>query len=90
MFKKIRESLSFINPLYIPMFSAVPVGLWLLLGNDNWQSTYLSLYILVIMFLIFTGSVEISSEEGKHQIFGYIYMTFGLLLSVVGLVRWLF
>ncbi|MCP3029046.1 hypothetical protein [Halobacillus sp. A5] len=90
MLKKLKEALPDIDPLYLPLYTALPVGGWLLVADHNWQSTYLALYILIIMFLIFSGSVEISSEEGKHQIFGYIYMTSGLILSAAGLIRWLF
>ncbi|WP_101846174.1 hypothetical protein [Halobacillus sp. Marseille-P3879] len=89
MFKKIKEAMPDMDPLYLPSFTVLPVGAWLLFFNHNWQSTYLALYFLVIMFLIFTGSVEISSEEGKHQFFGYLYMTAGLLLAASGLIRWL-
>ncbi|MFC7061874.1 hypothetical protein [Halobacillus seohaensis] len=89
MFKKIQDIWANVNPLYIPLFTAIPVGTWLLIGNTYWGSTYLTLYILIILFLAFAGAVEISSEEAKYQVFGYIYMTFSLFLGIAGLIRWL-
>ncbi|MCP3030204.1 hypothetical protein LF817_02480 [Halobacillus sp. A1] len=89
MLKKIRNAWSLFNPLYLPLITALPVGGWLLVTDIDWNATYLALYILIIMFLTFSGAVEISSEEMKHQIFGYVYMTASLILAGGGLFLWL-
>ncbi|WP_082235042.1 hypothetical protein [Halobacillus massiliensis] len=86
MLKKLSSKF---NPLYVPLFTAVPAGLWLLFSNPPWTSTYLSLYFLLIGFLTFSGAVEISDEELKHQLLGGLYMTFALILAITGLIRWL-
>ncbi|WP_173917277.1 hypothetical protein [Halobacillus sp. Marseille-Q1614] len=90
MFKRLKELWYKLNPLYFPLFTAVPAGIWLIFSNPPWTSTYLSLYLLLIGFLTFSGAVEISDEELKPQLLGGLYMMLALTMAVIGLIRWLF
>ncbi|WP_062515346.1 hypothetical protein [Halobacillus sp. KGW1] len=77
------------DPLYFPLFTAIPVGVWLTGKDGPFQGVEISLYIITTLFLFFSGSVETSSDERKHRILGYLYMVSGLFLAGAGLYRWL-
>ncbi|MBH0231194.1 hypothetical protein [Halobacillus yeomjeoni] len=77
------------QPLYIPLFTAFPVGVWMILKKTPWTGIDISLYLLVILFLIFTGVVETEEGDKKQLFFGYVYLLAGGLFGVVGLIKWL-
>ncbi|WP_226584987.1 hypothetical protein [Halobacillus litoralis] len=78
------------DPLYVPLLSAVPIESWLLVKTPPFTRAEISLYILGILFLFFSGFVETGSEEEKkNKLFGYLYLLGGLLFGTIGLYRWL-
>ncbi|MCA1010181.1 hypothetical protein [Halobacillus halophilus] len=89
MFKMKKEWGDWINPLYLPLFTAIPIDLWLLIKKGSYASVELSMYIIAILFLIFSGAVETSQEEVKHRLFGYIYLVSALIFGACGLIIWL-
>ncbi|RWZ58178.1 hypothetical protein EQV77_10380 [Halobacillus fulvus] len=84
--KQIRDRF---NPLYIPLLTAIPAEAWLLYKQPPYVGVELTLYIIAILFLVFSGAVETSSEETKHRIFGYVYLISALMFGVIGLWMWL-
>ncbi|MGP4075373.1 hypothetical protein [Halobacillus sp. K22] len=78
-----------INPLYLPLVTAIPIDGWLILKTEPYAGVELSMYIIAILFLIFSGAVETNQEEVKHRVFGYIYLVSALLFGAVGLILWL-
>ncbi|SDY15408.1 MULTISPECIES: hypothetical protein [Salimicrobium] len=78
-----------LDALYVPLVTAYPAGLWLLLGSTEWHATTLTLYILCILFLSFSGFVETGGDSGKEIFFGYVYLTGALFFSAAGLWMWL-
>ncbi len=79
----------FFSPLYIPSYTAWPVACWLLFKPSEWKGVEIVLLILIILFLVFAGTVETNSDEKKHRLFGYLYLSAGLLISIAGLCYWL-
>jgi|GEM_PF-6975243 len=89
MFKKRKERGDWVNPLYLPLFTAIPIDSWLIIKKGSYASVELSMYIIAILFLIYSGAVETSQEEVKHRVFGYIYLVSALVFGAVGLMLWL-
>ncbi|MBN9655714.1 hypothetical protein J0K78_15680 [Halobacillus sp. GSS1] len=79
----------FLNPLYFPLFTAIPVEGWLTFKPSPFSGVEITLYIIGVLFLIFAGTVETNSEEGKHRAFGYLYLVSALVFGSMGLFRWL-
>lgn len=84
--KSVRDK--WFDPLYFPLWTVGPVEVWLLFHTPPLSAVEASSYIVGILFLIFSGAVETNSEEWKHQVFGYIYLISALLLSSIGIFRW--
>lgn len=78
-----------LNPLYFPLFTAFPIGGWLLFKSPPMTGVEITLHIITFLFLIFSGVVETNSEEGKEQAFGYIYLISALIFGGLSLFRWL-
>lgn len=78
-----------LDPLYIPLFTAGPVDIWLLFKQPPYQSVEITLYIIAILFLVFSGAVETYQEETKHRVIGYISLISALVFGIIGLVMWL-
>ncbi|RDY72079.1 hypothetical protein ACJA3J_04615 [Halobacillus sp. SY10] len=78
-----------LNPLYFPLFTAIPVEGWLTLKPSPFSDVDITLYIIGVLFLVFAGTVETNSEEGKHRALGYIYLVSALLFGSIGLFKWL-
>lgn len=78
-----------LNPLYFPLFTAIPVEGWLTLKPSPFSDVDITLYIIGVLFLVFAGTVETNSEEGKHRALGYIYLVSALLFGSLGLFKWL-
>ncbi|WP_202410095.1 hypothetical protein [Halobacillus litoralis] len=78
-----------LNPLYFPLFTAIPVEGWLTLKASPFSGVEVTLFIIGVLFLAFAGAVETNSEEGKHRAIGYIYLLSALLFGSIGLFKWL-
>ncbi|WLR47835.1 hypothetical protein LC065_00615 [Halobacillus litoralis] len=78
-----------LNPLYFPLFTAIPAESWLTLKPSPFSGVEVTLYIIGVLFLIFAGAVETNSEEGKHRTIGYIYLLSALIFGSIGLFKWL-
>lgn len=78
-----------LDALYIPLIIVYPAGLWLLLGDTDWHATTLTLYMLCIIFLAFSGFIETNGDSAKEILFGYIYLIGAVFFSVAGLWMWI-
>ncbi|TGB03944.1 hypothetical protein [Halobacillus salinus] len=76
--------------MYVPLYTAIPVGTWSLSKSSLTSSTDVSLVLAPIVFLLFAGFTEANSEETKHRLFGMIYLVSALLFLAVGIIRWLY
>lgn len=84
--KKWKSWDEWVDPLYYPLFTAIPIGGWLLFKQPPYSSVEITLFTLAILFLIFSGMVETSQDEGKHRLIGLIYLLSALLLAIIGVV----
>ncbi|WP_231622377.1 hypothetical protein [Halobacillus karajensis] len=89
MRKQKKKWEDYLDPLYLPLFTAFPIEWWLLLKKPPFSAIEITLYIIGILFFVFSGAVETNSEEGKSQLFGYIYLISALLFASISLFRWL-
>lgn len=77
------------DPLFIPFYTAMPIGIWVLTKRTLQSSTDFSLFLAPIAFLLFAGFTETFSEEVKHRVIGFIYLVSALLFLVIGMLKWL-
>ncbi|UOR13402.1 hypothetical protein [Halobacillus amylolyticus] len=89
MLKKLKNWDGFIDPLYIPSYTAMPIACWLLFKSSAWKDVEIVLLILIISFLVFAGTAESNSDEHKHRFFGYLYLSSSVIFASTGLYIWL-
>ncbi|UOQ92542.1 hypothetical protein MUO14_19140 [Halobacillus shinanisalinarum] len=89
MLNKLKNWDEFIAPLYIPSYTAIPIACWLLFKSSAWKDVEIVLLIIITLFLVFAGAVESSSDENKHQFFGYLYLSSSVIFASAGIYIWL-
>ncbi|MFG6118866.1 hypothetical protein [Thalassobacillus sp. B23F22_16] len=75
-----------LNPLYFPLVTAIPVETWLLISiqTKTWNAVELTTFIISALFLVFAGIVELSAEEIKHRFFGHLYLGSAVVFGGLG------
>ncbi|MBM7553721.1 hypothetical protein [Thalassobacillus pellis] len=86
--KKLKDWDEFFNPLYIPLVIAVPIEIRLLyvVQDREWTAVELTSFIIAALFLIFSGIVEMGSEEAKQHFFGHFYLGSAVLFGILGFI----
>ncbi|MBN8235999.1 hypothetical protein JF544_12105 [Halobacillus kuroshimensis] len=78
------------GPLLLPLWTAIPVEVWLLLKKPPFSGVEVTMVIMGILFLVFAGTVETAAEEPGSRVFGFLYLLAAVFFAAAGLYRWLF
>ncbi|WP_181350915.1 hypothetical protein [Thalassobacillus sp. CUG 92003] len=79
-FKNLERSF---NPLYLPLFTVIPIEIFLLFIEGPWNAVEMTTWIIGCLFLVFSGITEMASEEMKHRLFGHIYLSSAVLFGIL-------